>query len=457
MMWKGRFKKSAADAVKNFTESISFDQRLFRHDIQGSVAHVTMLAEVGILTKPERDAIIKGLREIQGEITRGTFKFDPSLEDIHMNIEAALIAKIGETGAKLHTARSRNDQIALDMRLFVRDEVENIRQKVRLLQKSLVDFGRRHGKVLIPGYTHLQRAQPVPIAHHMLAYVEMLERDYERLSDSYRRVDVMPLGSGALGGSTLPIRREMVAEFLDFPKVTQNSMDAVSDRDFVLELLFDCALIGLHCSRLSEDLVLWAGTEFGLIEIEDGYCTGSSLMPQKKNPDLAELSRGKTGRLFGNLISLLTTLKGLPLTYNRDMQEDKEPLFDSVDTTKAVLQILAEMLDHTTVDEDRAAQMASDPLLLATDVADYLVDKGVAFRQAHEIVGRAVKHSEARKKPLNKLGVEEWKKFSPHFDSDIREVFDLENAMAKRAAAGAASLKNVQAEIKRWQKTLEVS
>ena len=457
MMWKGRFKKSTAGAVKDFTESISFDWRLFNHDIQGSVAHVTMLAEVGVLTKPERDKIIKGLREIQGEIASGTFEFDRSLEDIHMNIEAALIAKIGDTGAKLHTARSRNDQIALDLRLFVRDEVERIRQQVRLLQKSLVDFAQRHAKILIPGYTHLQRAQPVPIAHHMLAYVEMLERDYERLSDSYRRVDVMPLGSGALGGSTLPIRREMVAEFLDFPKVTQNSMDAVSDRDFILELLFDCALIGLHCSRLCEDLVLWASTEFGLINIEDSYCTGSSLMPQKKNPDIAELSRGKTGRLFGNLVSLLTTLKGLPLAYNRDMQEDKEPLFDSVDTAKAVMQVLAELIDHTEVREERAAQMVSDPLLLATDVADYLVKKGIPFRQAHEIVGKAVKHSETQKKPLNKLSVEEWKKFSPQFGSDVREVFDLENAMANRTASGAASLKNAQAQIKRWQKTLEVA
>jgi len=397
-MWKGRFKKATADSVKDFTESISFDWRLYKQDIQGSVAHVTMLAEAGIVSKLDRDKIIKGLREIQGELAKGTFKFDPALEDIHMNIEAALIEKIGDTGAKLHTARSRNDQIALDLRLFVRGEVESIRQKVRLLQKSLVGFARRHAKVLIPGYTHLQRAQPVPIAHHMLAYVEMLDRDYERLSDSYRRVDVMPLGSGALGGSTLPIRRELVAEFLDFPKMTQNSMDAVSDRDFILELLFDCALIGLHCSRLSEDIVLWASTEFGLIDIEDAYCTGSSLMPQKKNPDLAELSRGKTGRLFGNLFSLLTTLKGLPLTYNRDMQEDKEPLFDSVDTTKAVLQILAEMIDHTSVRAPRAAEMVVDPLLLATDVTDYLVRKGVPFRQAHEIVGKAVKHSETKKK-----------------------------------------------------------
>jgi len=456
-MWKGRFKKAAADAVKQFTESVSFDWRLFKHDIQGSVAHVTMLAEAGIISKPDRDKIIKGLREIQAEIAKGTFEFDPSLEDIHMNIEAALIERIGDAGAKLHSARSRNDQIALDLRLFVREEVEHVRQRVRLLQKSLVGFAARHSKVLIPGYTHLQRAQPVPFGHHMLAYVEMLERDYQRLSDSFRRVDVMPLGSGALGGSTLPIKREMVADFLDFPKVTQNSMDAVSDRDFILEMLFDCALIGVHCSRLAEDLVLWSSTEFGLIEIEDGYCTGSSLMPQKKNPDLAELSRGKTGRLFGNLMSLLTTLKGLPLTYNRDMQEDKEPLFDSVDTTKAVLQVLAEMIDHTDVCKARAAEMVADPLLLATDVADYLVGKGVPFRQAHEIVGKAVKQSESRKKPLNKFTVEDWRKFSPQFGPDVRDVFSLDNAMAARTSAGAASIKNVQTEIRRWQKMLAVA
>jgi argininosuccinate lyase len=455
-MWKGRFKKKTADSVQAFTESISYDQRLYRQDIQGSVAHVTMLAEAGILSKPDRDKIIKGLREIEKEIEKGLFKFDPALEDIHMNIEAALIERIGEVGAKLHTARSRNDQIALDLRLFVREQVEQIRRNVRTLQFSLVDLAKRHSKIVIPGYTHLQRAQPVPFAHHVLAYVEMFERDFERLSDSYRRVDVMPLGSAALGGSTLPVRRELVAEFLDFPKLTQNSMDAVSDRDFVLELLFDCAMIGMHASRLAEDLVLWSSAEFALIDVDDGYCTGSSLMPQKKNPDLAELARGKTGRLYGNLMAVLTTLKGLPLTYNRDLQEDKEPLFDSVDTTSSVLKVLAEMLDHTSVLKGRAAELVADPLLLATDLVDYLVQKGVAFREAHAAVGRAVQHAETAGKPLDRLTQEEWKKFSGHFGSDVKGLFELDKAMARRTAPGSASLKNVQLELKRWTKILGV-
>ena len=310
--------------------------------------------------------------------------------------------------------------------------------------------------MLIPGYTHLQRAQPVPLAHHFLAYVEMLDRDYERLSDGYRRVDVMPLGSGAIGGSTLPIRRELVARILDFPKLSQNSMDAVSDRDFILELLSHCAIIGMHCSRLGEEIVLWASAEFALIEIDDDYCTGSSLMPQKKNPDIAELARGKSGRLFGNLLSLLTTMKGLPLSYNRDLQEDKEPLFDSVDTVKSVLLALAGLLQHTQVRKERAAKMVQDPSLLATDVADYLVRKGVPFREAHEIVGKAVKQSEKQKKTIGQLALADWKKLSKHFEADIRDVFDLELAVSKRTAPGSASLANVQEQLQRWSKALRV-
>ncbi|MBV9464237.1 MAG: argininosuccinate lyase [Verrucomicrobiae bacterium] len=453
-MWKGRFEKGTAEAVKSFTESVSFDRRLYAYDIQGSVAHVTMLAEIGVLSKAERDKIVKGLREIHAEIDRGEFNWDPALEDVHMNIESALIQRIGPVGAKLHTARSRNDQVALDLRLYIRAEIHELRECVRLLQRSLHGLARRHAKIFIPGYTHLQRAQPVPVAHHLLAYVEMLERDHERLSDSFRRVDVMPLGSGAIGGSTLPLNRELVAKLLDFPKVTQNSMDAVSDRDFAVETLFNCAMIGAHCSRLGEDLILWTSAEFGLLDIEDGYCTGSSLMPQKKNPDLAELARGKSGRLYGNLLSLLTVIKGLPLTYNRDLQEDKEPLFDSIDTAKAVLSVLAEMIEHSHIREERAAELVSDPLLLATDLTDYLVLKGVPFREAHQVVGQVVKQCEKEGRKLTELKPDQWKKHSACFGEDVAEALDLEKAMSKRTAAGAASLKNVQAQLRRWSRAL---
>jgi argininosuccinate lyase len=450
-MWKGRFQTETAQLLKQYSESISFDWRLFRHDIAGSIAHSKALLAAGLMTADEQAQIEAGLLKIRAEIECGEFQFDEALEDIHMNIEAVLTKRVGAAGAKLHTARSRNDQVALDLRLYLRDETAEIQRLVRTLQTSLVGLGSRNENVVIPGYTHLQRAQPVLFAHHLLAYVEMLDRDHARLADCARRINVMPLGSGAIAGSTIPLDRELIARELGFPAITQNSMDAVSDRDFAVELLAAVALIGVHLSRLSEDVILWASSEFGFVTISDAYTTGSSLMPQKKNPDVAELTRGKTGRLFGNLLALLTTLKGLPMTYNRDMQEDKEPVFDSVDTVKAALQVFAGMLDETGVRADVAAAAVADANLLATDLADYLVKKGVPFRQAHELVGKAVAVSGEKNTPLNKLALADYQSISPHYAQDLFEVFNVRRALDARTAIGAPSPDNVAAQLKRWQ------
>ena len=375
---------------------MSFDWRLYRQDIRGSIAHARALQTAGILTADEFGQIERTLRAIKEEIDDGRFVFDPELEDVHMNIEAELTRRIGATGAKLHTARSRNDQVALDLRLYLRDEIEVLRGAIASFQRALVDLAQRHVNAHAPGYTHLQRAQPIFIAHHLLAYVEMAARDSDRLSDCATRLDQMPLGAGAIAGSTIVLDREAIARELGFSAVAQNSIDAVSDRDFACELLSALAILGMHLSRLSEDVVLWSSAEFGYLELSDRHTTGSSLMPQKKNPDVAELTRGKTGRLYGNLISLLTTMKGLPLAYNRDMQEDKEAIFDSVDTVKAALQIFAEMMEAASFREDVMARAAADPNLLATDLADRLVLAGIPFRQAHEIVGKLVSACRSR-------------------------------------------------------------
>ena len=361
-MWKGRFESETSDLVLKMGESISYDWRLYRHDVRGSIAHSKALLKAGILNSEEQSSIETGLLEIRDEIDAGDFEFKTELEDIHMNIESRLTEKIGDAGAKLHTARSRNDQIATDVRLFCRDEIDAILENIAGLQKALISVAERFSDAVVPGYTHLQRGQPILFAHHLLAYVEMLGRDSARLIDSRVRVNVMPLGSGALAGSTILLDRELVARELDFPAVTQNSMDAVSDRDFVAEILFDLSLLGIHLSRLSEDVVLWSSAEFSFVTLSDAHTTGSSLMPQKKNPDMAELARGKSGRLVGNLMGLLTTIKGLPMTYNRDLQEDKEPLFDSIDTVKLVLQVFAEMIGEMRVNEETTAQAASDPI-----------------------------------------------------------------------------------------------
>jgi argininosuccinate lyase len=455
----GRFARGPEAEVARFTESISFDWRLWRQDLLGSAVHATMLHKIGLLTKNELQEILQGLESIGAEIQAGTFSWKPELEDVHMNIEAALTQR-APAGAKLHTGRSRNDQIALDMRLWLRTEIVSLAEELRQLQSALVELGKQNQNTVIPGYTHLQRAQPVFFAHHLLAYVEMLERDQERLRGAFQRTNVCPLGSGALAGSTLPLDREWVAQALGFvdaqkqPRLTQNSMDAVSDRDFVVEFGFVTALLAVHLSRLAEDLILWASTEFHFITIDDAYTTGSSLMPQKKNPDLAELTRGKAGRVVGNLMALLTLLKGLPMTYNRDLQEDKEPMFDSADTVRATVRILTAMMQHTIVNPSACAAAAADPALLATDLADYLVRKGLPFRQAHQVVGAAVALAERSHKPLNQLTLEEFQSLNPQFAADVHQVFDLAQAMAQRQGIGAPGERQLQRQLNRWRKKL---
>ena len=455
----GRFAGGPAADVAQFTESISFDWRLWRHDILGSMAHAEMLHAIGVLKKNEMQAIVRGLDAIGKEIKAGKFKWDPALEDVHMNIEAELTKRV-PAGAKLHTARSRNDQIALDIRLWLRDEIKSLLGEIADLQRALVLLGERNADVLIPGYTHLQRAQPVYFAHHVLAYVEMFERDCERLWDCHGRVNVCPLGSGAIAGSTLPIRRELVAKLLGFvdasgrAQVTQNSMDGVSDRDFAVEFCAAAALLAVHISRLAEDLILWAGAEFNFIKVADAYTTGSSLMPQKKNPDVAELARGKTGRVVGNLMSLLTLLKGLPMTYNRDLQEDKERVFDTTDTVRMTTRLMAAMLRNTRVNRAACDRAVSDPALLATDLADYLVRKGMPFRQAHHVVGAIVALAEKTGKPLDALTLAELQSVDKTFGRDALAVFDLKAAMAKRNIVGAPGTKEVGKQLARWRKQL---
>jgi argininosuccinate lyase len=453
-MRKGRFKKPAAEIAQRYSESVSFDWRLYRYDIAGSIAHAAGLAQAGIITADERRKIEKELRAIEKEIESGKFEWERSLEDVHMNIEAALVKRIGAAGAKLHTARSRNDQVALDLRLYVKAEIAELSAGLRSLQTALLNLSEQHVDVVMPGYTHLQRAQPIFLAHYLLAQIEAFERDAERLRDCNARTDVLPLGSGALAGSTIVLDRELMAQQLGFARVSQNSLDAVGDRDFVCEFLFCLAMIGMHLSRLSEDLITWSTHEFGFVEFSDAFSTGSSLMPQKKNPDMAELTRGKTGRLYGNLLSILTTLKALRSSYNRDMQEDKEALFDSVDTTKTALEVFAAMLPELKIYRERMHAGASDPHLLATDLAEYLVKKGTPFREAHEIVGKIVAHSIANGIPLNEVSLSKLKRFSPLFESDVARVFDVSKALASRRAIGAPSPKNVAAQIKRWRSHL---
>ena len=455
----GRFASGPGEDVARFTESISFDWRLWWHDLHGSLAHAGMLQRIGVLTRAELKEIKGGLKEIAGEIEAGKFAWKAELEDVHMNIEAELTRRV-PAGAKLHTGRSRNDQVALDVRMWLRDEIIEFAREVRDLQRSLVELGAANAAVIIPGYTHMQRAQPVYFAHHLLAYVEMFDRDYGRLLDCFNRVNVCPLGSGAIAGSTLPLDREFVAKELGFvdakgkPQLTQNSMDAVSDRDFAIEFCSLSALVAMHLSRLSEDVILWASSEFNFIKIADAYTTGSSLMPQKKNPDIAELTRGKTGRVFGNLVALLTLLKGLPMTYNRDLQEDKERLFDTVDTVRASARLTAAMLRHTSVNAAACAAAANDSALLATDLADYLVRKGMAFRHAHHAVGAAVALAEKLGKPLGELTTTELKSVNTAFGPDAKECFDLGKAMARRNLTGAPGTKEVTRQLARWRAAL---
>ncbi len=453
-MWKGRFQEPTSALVRRYGESVSFDWRLYAHDIRGSIAHARALQKAGILTQKEFKAIEKGLLDIKSDILAGNFKWSEELEDVHMNIESELTKRIGPAGAKLHTARSRNDQVATDVRLWCRDEIDAILGHARSLQRALVECAQRNSSVVMPGYTHLQRAQPVLFAHHLLAYVEMLARDTDRLRDARRRLNVLPLGSGAIAGSTIILDRKLVAKELGFDSVSQNSMDAVSDRDFIAEILFAIAMAGIHLSRLSEDIILWVSAEFGFVTLSDAHTTGSSLMPQKKNPDVAELTRGKSGRLVGNLMSLLTTLKGLPMTYNRDLQEDKEPLFDSVDTIKLALEVFAEMIGGMDVNEAKTSAAAADPLLLATDLADYLVKRGVPFRQAHEVIGKLVAHTVKTGRTFPELALTDYRKFSDTFEIGVFDLLEIKAALAARNGIGAPSPKNVTLRLKHWRKVL---
>jgi argininosuccinate lyase len=455
----GRFEGGPSAEIARFTESISFDWRLWEHDIRASLAHAKMLRKIGVLNAAELSEIEQGLGEIGEEIQAGKFRWKEELEDVHMNIEAALTQRY-PAGAKLHTARSRNDQVATDIRLWLRDEIDALVEEIRELQKAFISLGRKYSEVIIPGYTHLQRAQPVFFAHHLLAYVEMLGRDHDRMIDCHDRTNVCPLGAGAIAGSTIALDREFVAVELGFvdakgnARVTQNSMDAVSDRDFALEFCAGAAILAVHLSRLAEDLVLWASSEFNFIRIADAYTTGSSLMPQKKNPDIAELTRGKSARVIGDLMALLTLVKGLPMTYNRDLQEDKEQLFDSVDTVRATVRVVTAMLRNTTVNEKVCESAASDSALLATDLADYLVRKGMPFRKAHHAVGAVVALAEKAGKVLNEVTVEEFQSVDVTFGKDVREVFDLRKAIAQRDLVGAPAAKQVRRQLARWEKLL---
>jgi argininosuccinate lyase len=455
----GRFAGGPEAEVARFTESISFDWRLWEQDIRGSKAHARMLRKIGILTAAELRGIVAGLDEIAEEIRSGKFKWSEALEDVHMNIEAELTRRC-PAGAKLHTGRSRNDQVAVDVRLWLRDQSAELEEELRELQRAFLDLAGRHCSVIIPGYTHLQRAQPVYFAHHMLAYVEMFERDRARFADSRERMNVCPLGSGAIAGSTLPLDRAFVAAELGFvdskgnPRISQNSMDAVSDRDFALEFCGAAAIAAVHLSRLAEDLVLWASSEFNFVRIADAYTTGSSLMPQKKNPDIAELARGKSARVIGDLVALLTLVKGLPMTYNRDLQEDKERLFDAAGTVRATVRIVAAMLRNTTVNAQACERAASDSALLATDLADDLVLRGMPFRQAHHAVGAAVALAEKKGKALHELTSAEFQSVEPRFGSEAASVLQLRKAMDKRNLPGAPGPKEVAGQIARWKKLL---
>jgi len=452
--WSGRFTQKTSGIVDSFTESISFDKRLWKHDIRGSIAHAKMLAKQGIIPAKDADAIVKGLLEISAEIESGKFRFRQELEDIHMNIEAELARKIGPAGKKLHTARSRNDQVALDIRLYLREETEDIISKILQFQKTLLLIAENHIDTIMPGYTHLQRAQPVLLSHHLLAYMEMIERDKSRFADSLKRLNVLPLGACALAGTTLPSDRTFVARELGFKTVSANSIDTVSDRDFAVEFLSCACICIMHLSRLAEELVLWSTEEFRFIEISDEFTTGSSIMPQKKNPDVAELIRGKTGRVYGNLMSLLTLMKGLPLSYNRDMQEDKIPLFDTVDTLKICLEIINAMFPGITFNKKRMSATAGEGYSTATDIAEYLVRKGVPFREAHEITGRIVLHCIKKNIGLHELDLKELKAFSQAISKDIFPCLEPAASVRERSSYGGTSPSQVIKQIRRYKKIL---
>lgn len=455
-LWGGRFTKTTDSLVEDFHSSIPFDCRLYKQDIQGSIAHAGMLGAKGIIPIAEAEQIIKGLKEILADIEAGQVEFTVADEDIHMNIERILIEKIGPVGKKLHTGRSRNDQVALDVRLYLREEIREIQSLLKALVQALVQVAEANVDTFMPGYTHLQKAQPVTLGHHLMAYSQMFYRDWDRLEDCYKRVDVMPLGSGALAGTTFPVDRNMVARELGFAKISDNTMDGVSDRDFAIEFLAAGSMIMMHLSRFCEELIIWSTDEFKFIEMDDAYSTGSSIMPQKKNPDVAELIRGKTGRVYGDLITLLTVMKSLPLAYNKDMQEDKEPLFDGVDTIKKSLMVFAPMISSMKVKKENMAQGAKGGFTNATDVADYLVKKGVSFREAHEIVGKMVLFCLQNKLNLEDMTLEQYQEQSPVFAEDIYHAISLETCVNQRQVVGGPAKDAVLASIAKMKEQLSL-
>ncbi|MFC1798440.1 argininosuccinate lyase [Thermodesulfobacteriota bacterium] len=453
--WSGRFSEKTAKGVEAFTASIAFDKRLYPYDVAGSIAHCRMLAKQSIITEDDAAMLVQGLEEIRKEIDAGDFPFDDSLEDIHMHIENRLIEKTGKVARKIHTARSRNDQVALDIRMYLRDVVTELINHLTQLRKVLVSLAEEHLHVVMPGYTHLQRAQPVLFGHHLMAYYEMFSRDVERFADCLKRINVMPLGSAALAGTTYPIDRDFTAQQLGFPAISANSIDAVSDRDFAIEFLSAASICMVHFSRISEELVLWSSAEFGFVELPDAFATGSSIMPQKKNPDVPELVRAKTGRVFGDLFALLTIMKSLPLAYNRDLQEDKPPLFDTVDTLQACIDIYNQMLPNISVRTENMLQATSEGFLNATDLADYLVGKGMAFREAHGCVGKAVAYALAENKELQALAIEELKSFSDLIEDDVYDVLTTGQMIDRRVTFGGTASGRVAAAIATAQKLLE--
>ncbi len=446
-MWAGRFKKELNSEVNDFNSSISFDARMFEFDILGSIAHAIMLGKKGIIPEADSKMIVQNLGDILDDLKSGKLQFDMNAEDIHMFIEAELTSRIGEVGKRLHTSRSRNDQVALDIRLYLRNEITEIKTLVKNLLKVIIELAKIHNKTIMPGYTHLQRAQPITFSNHLLAYASMLTRDLGRLDDTYKRINYMPLGSCALAGTTYDIDRDMVKSLLEFDKITANSLDGVSDRDFCLELASTISIIMMHLSRFSEEIIMWCSWEFKFIDLDDAYSTGSSIMPQKKNPDIAELVRGKTGRVYGDLITLLTMLKGLPLAYNKDMQEDKEAIFDSVDTVKQCLSIFTPMLATIKVNETNMRNAAAKGFINATDLADYLVKKGMAFRDAYKISGSLVGLCIDKNTVLENLDISEYKKYSDLFEMDLYEEINLEKCTFKRTSKGASSIESVNEQI----------
>ena len=454
-IWGGRFQKEMEEVVEKFNASISFDARLYAQDIKGSMAHCRMLAKQGIISEEDSSQILGALAEIKREMDRGEISLDEMHEDIHTLVEKVLVEKVGPVGEKLHTGRSRNDQVSLDVRLYVREAIHKVAERINEMQRALVGLADQNIDLIVPGYTHLQRAQPVLLAHHILAYFEMMKRDKQRFQENLKRVNVLPLGSAAMAGSTFQLDREMVAKELGFDAISENSMDAVSDRDFVIDFLFASSVLMMHLSRLCEELIIWSSQEFGFITLPDAYCTGSSIMPQKKNPDLPELVRGKTGRVYGHLMALLTTMKSLPLTYNKDLQEDKEALFDTVDTVEQCLLVLSRLLNEVSFNGEKMRKATEEGYLVATDLADYLVGKGVTFRKAHETVGKMVLFAMDQKKELSQLSLEEMKKFERKIEKDVYDWLEPTSCIRRRNLPGGTGPKAVKRSLQKAKEELE--